>query len=58
VVRAATVVMQQGKYASTTTEVVFSSGSVPRSYLEDNLRYRSQLRVHLWSVNQRASEAE
>jgi hypothetical protein len=31
--------------------------SMPRSYLEDSRRYK-ELRVRLWSVNQRATEAE
>jgi hypothetical protein len=35
---------------------VFSMGSVPRSYLEGNRRYRSQLRNHLGSVNQWTTE--
>jgi hypothetical protein len=38
-------------------EIIFY-GSAPRSYLEDNWRCRCQLRVHLWSVNQRATEEE
>jgi hypothetical protein len=38
-------------------KTVFSVGSVPRSYLEENLHYK-QLRVQLLSVNQRATEAE
>jgi hypothetical protein len=38
-------------------KTVFSVGSVPRSYIEDSRRYK-QLSVQLWSVNQRATEAE
>jgi hypothetical protein len=34
-------------------QIMFFAWSMPRSYLEDN-----QLRVQLWSVNQRALEAE
>jgi hypothetical protein len=39
-------------------KAVFSTGPVPRIYLEDNRRYRSQLKVQLWNFNQRATEAE
>jgi hypothetical protein len=38
-------------------KTVFSVGSVPRGYLEDNRCYK-QLSVQLWSANQRATEAE
>jgi hypothetical protein len=41
-VRVATVAMQRrGKHASSTKETVFSAGSVPSSYLEDNWRYKA-----------------
>jgi hypothetical protein len=36
VVRTETVTMQRGKYAYTKIRAVFSTGSVLRSYLEDN----------------------
>jgi hypothetical protein len=47
------------KHASSTIEAVFFAWSVPRSYLEDNWRYKAvELKVHLWNVNQWAPEAE
>jgi hypothetical protein len=44
------------KYASI-IETVFSAWFTLRSYLENNWCYK-ELRVPLWSVNQRATEAE
>jgi hypothetical protein len=41
-----------------TIKRLFSMRFASRSCLEDNWCYRSQLRVHLWSVNQLATEAE
>jgi hypothetical protein len=56
--RAAFVAMQRrSKHASSTVEAVFSVWSLPRSYHEDNRRYK-ELSVQLWSINQRATEAE
>jgi hypothetical protein len=45
-----------GKLVSTTV-TVFSTSSMPRSYLEDIQSYK-KLMVQLWSVNHRATEAE
>jgi hypothetical protein len=57
-VRATTGAMQWfGKYVWT-IEAMFSEWSVPRSYLEDNWRYRNQLTDHMWSGNQRITEIE
>jgi hypothetical protein len=45
-----------GKHA-TTIQTVFSAWSVRRSYLGDSRRYK-ELRVDLWSANQRTTVAE
>jgi hypothetical protein len=49
-----------GKHGNDYTKIerLFSVGSALMSYLEDSWLYRSQLRVHLWNVNQRVTEEE